>query len=73
MRLLYHDLIRFSENYDFSTNITTNLKLLVTSQSKCKIIHQEDRIGDPRNLISQKYSSQTAFELCITIANYNLI
>ena len=45
-----------SQKYDSSTKITTRLKLPVTSQSKCIVIFVANRIGDPRNRISEKYS-----------------
>ena len=52
------DLIRTSifEKYDLSTKVTTRVKLPVTSQSNCVVIFVANRIGDPRNRISEKYS-----------------
>ena len=45
-----------SEKYDFSTRITTQLELLVTSYSNCVVNFVANLIGDPRNRIFQKYS-----------------
>jgi hypothetical protein len=45
-----------SEKYDLSTKVTTRVKLPVTSQSNCVVIFVANRIGDPRNRISEKYS-----------------
>ena len=52
------NLIRMSisEKYDFSTKITTQMQLAVTSQSNCVVIFVANWIGDFRNRISPKYS-----------------
>ena len=57
-----HDLIRtsISEKYDLSTKVTTHVKLPVTSQSNCVVIFVANRIGDPQNRISEKYSLRLA-------------
>ena len=44
------------QTHDLSTKITTHVKLLVTSQGKCVVDFVANRIGDPRNRISGKFS-----------------
>ena len=50
-----------SEKCDFSTKITTQMQLAVTSQSNFVIIFVTNKIGDLRNRISQKYSPRLDF------------
>ena len=44
-----------SQKYNFSTKITTHVKLPATSQSKCAVIFFANRIENPRNRISGDY------------------
>ena len=59
----HHNFIRMSisEKHDFSTKITTHMKLLVTSHSNCVVIFVANRIVDPQNRISQTYSPRLNF------------
>ena len=50
-----------SGRYDFPTKITSHVKLAVTSQRNCLVIFVANRIGDPRNRVSQKHSSRLNF------------